>query len=110
MSGRINFSTNTIKDINFLDKVKFNILLEEGDIFIQNLKTTFKDSVIINLKDTQLIVDDNKLKFAGYITLDFIDANSFYSHYQISRADRKNIKNINFAFLFNLDDKVIEKT
>ena len=67
MSGRINFSTNTIKDINFLDKVKFNILLEEGDIFIQNLKTTFKDSVIINLKDTQLIVDDNKLKFAGYI-------------------------------------------
>ncbi len=108
LSGRINFSTNTIKDINFLDKVKFNILLEEGDIFIQNLKTTFKDSVIINLKDTQLIVDDNKLKFAGYITLEFIDANSFYSHYQISRADRKNIKNINFAFLFNLDDKAIE--
>ena len=64
-------------------------------------------SFSLTLQTYNIGFDDNKLKFAGYITLDFIDANSFYSHYQISRVDRKNIKNINFAFLFNLDDKVI---
>ena len=82
--------------------------LEEGNIFIKNLRTTFKDSVVVNLSDAQLIVDNNKLKFAGYISLNFIDITEFYSHYHINRNYRKNIKKINFGFLFNLDDKFIE--
>jgi hypothetical protein len=55
-----------------------------------------------------LIIDNNKLKFAGYVSLDFIDIDNFYSHYQINRNYRKNIKKINFGFLLNLDDKFIE--
>jgi hypothetical protein len=55
-----------------------------------------------------LIIDNNKLKFAGYVSLDFIDVNNFYAHYQINRNYRKNIKKINFGFLLNLDDKFIE--
>ena len=108
LNGKINVETNVFKNVNFLNKIKFNILLEEGDVFIQNLKTTFKDSVIINLNNTQLIVDNNELKFAGYATLDFVDVNDFYSHYQINRGDRKDIKKINFGFLFNLDGEFIE--
>jgi len=104
----MSISSKTLKDVNFLDSIKFKIVLKEGDLFIQNLRTTFKDSLIINLDDTQLIVDNNKLKFAGIITLEFIDANNFYSHFQIGRSDRKNIKKITFGFLFNLDDEFIE--
>ena len=82
--------------------------LDEGEIIIKDLNTTFKDSVIISLNDTQLIIDNNKLKFAGYVSLDFIDVNNFYAHYQINRNYRKNIKKINFGFLLNLDDKFVE--
>ena len=108
LNGKINFDTKTFKGVNFLNKIKFSIFLEQGDIFLQNLRTTFKDSVVINVSDAQLIVNDNKLTLAGYITLDFVDVNDFYAHYQINRSDRKNIKKINFGFLFNLDDKFIE--
>ena len=108
LNAKINVSTNTFKDVNFLDKINFNIILDEGEIIIKDLNTTFKDSVIINLNDTQLIIDNNKLKFAGYVSLDFIDVNNFYAHYQINRNYRKNIKKINFGFLLNLDDKFIE--
>ena len=108
LNAEMSISSKTLKDVNFLDSIKFKIVLKEGDLFIQNLRTTFKDSLIINLDDTQLIVDNNKLKFAGIITLEFIDANNFYSHFQIGRSDRKNIKKITFGFLFNLDDEFIE--
>ena len=108
LNGKLSINTSNLKSLNFLDEIKLNIFLEEGDIFIRNLTTTFKDSVKINLEDTQLIVDNNKLKFAGYIFLDFIDVTDFYAHYQINRNYRKNIKNINFGFLLNLDDRFIE--
>ena len=108
MNAKINVSTNTFKDVNFLDRINFNIILDEGEIILKDLNTTFKDSVIINLNDTQLIIDNNKLKFAGYVSLDFIDVNNFYAHYQINRNYRKNVKKIYFGFLLNLDDKFIE--
>lgn len=108
LNGKININANSFKGLNFLDQIKFNILFEEGDIFIQNLKTTFKKSVIIDLSDIQLIVDNNNLKFAGYATLELINVNEFFAHYQINRSDRKNIKKITFGFLFNFDEEFIE--
>ena len=77
-------------------------------MLIKNLITTFKESVVINLSDTQLIVDNNKLKFVGYITLDFVNIDKFYSHFQINKLNRENIKKINFGFLFNLDEKFLD--
>ena len=77
--------------VMFYDETQFQFVEK---IIIKDLNTTFKDSVIINLNDTQLIIDNNKLKFAGYISLDFIDVNNFYAHYQINRNYRKNIKKI----------------
>ena len=108
LNGKVNFIIEDVEGINFLEEVKFDVFFEEGEIFINNLKTTFKDSVIINLNEVQLIIEDNKLIFAGYITLDFIDPMELYAHYQLDRADRKNIKKIQFGFLFNFDDKFIE--
>tara|TARA_B100001057_G_scaffold8187_1_gene7510 strand:- start:2666 stop:4150 length:1485 start_codon:yes stop_codon:yes gene_type:complete len=108
LNGKINFIIDDVEGINFLDKVNFSILLEEGDIFIDNLTTIFKESVKINLNDVQLINNNNNLTFAGYMSLDFIDAMEFYAHYQLNRIYRKNIKKINFGFLFNFDNKFIE--
>ena len=108
LNGKLGIKTNNFESLNFLKEIKFDIILEEGDIFIQNLKTIFKDAVIISISDTQLIVDNYKLNFAGYISLDFKDITEFYTHYQINRIYRKNIKKINFGFLLNLDDQFLE--
>ena len=108
LNGKLKFNIDNVEGINFLDVVKFDILLEEDKIFINNIKTTFKESVNVNLDNVQLINDNNEVTFVGYVALDFIDAMEFFAHYQLNRADRKNIKKISFSFLFNLDDKFIE--
>ncbi len=107
-SGKIAIEANNLKDFKHIKETKFDIIFEEGNIFIQNLKTSFKNSVKINIEDTQLIVVDNKIKFVGFIRLDFDDITDFYAHYQINRNFRKNIKNIKFEFLLNLDDQFLE--
>ena len=108
LNGKLSIKTNNFESLNFLKEIKFDLLFEEGDIFLQNLETIFKDSVIINISDTQLIIDNYKLSFAGYIDLNFKDITEFYTHYQINRNYRKNIKKINFGFLLNLDDRFLE--
>ena len=77
---------------------------------ITNFKFLFKNSVIFNINDVNLILDNNKLKFIGDVNMKFIDINNFYSHFQIKRNYRKNIKQINSNFVFNLDDGYIEFT
>ncbi len=108
LNGKFVVNTKNFRGMNFIDEIKFNVTLEQGDISIKNFNTKFKDSIIINLSDTQLIVDDNKLKFAGFIELDFINIKKFFEHYQINIKDRKYIKKIKLGFLFHFDDKFIE--
>ena len=107
LSGKIYIIVKNLKGVNFLDETKFDVTFENGEILIQNLKTNFKKSVIINLNDTVVFLDDNKLKFAGYVNLDFINVGNIYKHYQINKNYRKKLKKINFGFLFNLDEKSI---
>tara|TARA_B100001093_G_scaffold23787_1_gene21057 strand:+ start:594 stop:2087 length:1494 start_codon:yes stop_codon:yes gene_type:complete len=108
LNGVIRVNTKNIKGLNFLSETESKIILEEGSIYLQSLKTTFKNAVIVDLKDTQLILDDNRIKFAGFVTLDFINIKKFFEHYQINIKDRKYISKINLGFLFHLDEKFIE--
>ena len=108
LNGKINVNTKNLSGVNFISEIEFNVVLEQGGLSIKDLNTIFKDSVNINLDDTQLIVDDNKLKFAGFVTLDFINIKKFFEHYQISIKNRKYIKKIKLGFLFHLDDEFVE--
>ncbi len=108
LNGKLKVKVNNFKGLKLLDGIKFNILLEQGDIFVQNFEMIFKDSILIKLSDTQLIINNNDLNFTGYISLDFLNINDFYSHYQINRKYRKKIKKMNFGFFFNLNEKFVE--
>ena len=108
LNGKISVSTDSFKGVKFLNKIKFTILLEEGNIYIQNLKLAFNKSVNVNLEDSQLIVDGNKIKFSGFVTFNFIDLDDFYRQYQINKNYRKQIKKISFGYFFDLNEKFIE--
>ena len=110
LNGKISISTKNLKDLKHINKIKFDIKFEEGIVLITNLEFIFKNSVIFNINDVNLIVDNNKLKFIGDFNMKFIDINNFYSHFQIKRNYRKNIKRISSNFIFNLDDGFIEFT
>ena len=55
-----------------------------------------------------IIVDENELKLIGDIIINFKDIQDFYSHYQIIRNHRKNIKQITSNFIFSFDDGLFE--
>ena len=88
-----------------MTSVKFDILLEEGEILISNLIFIFKDNTIFNFKSVNVIIEENKLKFIGDLSIDFTDIQNFYNHFQITRNYRKNISQINSNFIFNFDDE-----
>ena len=54
------------------------------------------------------MIDDNKLKFMGDLSIDFTDIQNFYNHFQIKKNYRKKISQINSNFIFNFDDETFE--
>ncbi len=108
LNGKISVIINNLDDLKHVGAVKFDIQFEEGVIFISNLNFIFKDSVIFNFRDVNLIVDNDQLKFIGDIIMDFKNMQNFYSYFQIKRNYRKNIDRINSSFVFNLDNNLFE--
>jgi len=105
LNGKLDIQIEGFNDITHIDTVKFDILLEEGEILISNLIFIFKDNTIFNFESVNVIIEENKLKFIGDLSIDFTDIQSFYNHFQIKRNYRKNISQINSNFVFNFDDE-----
>ena len=105
LNGKLDIQIEGFNDLTHIDSVKFDILLEEGEILISNLIFIFKDNAIFNFKSVNVIIEENKLKFIGDLSIDFTDIQSFYNHFQIVRNYRKNISQINSNFVFNFDDE-----
>ena len=105
LNGKLDIQIEGFNDLTHIDSVKFDILLEEGEILISNLIFIFKDNTIFNFKSVNVIIEENKLKFIGDLSIDFTDIQNFYNHFQIVRNYRKNISQINSNFVFNFDDE-----
>lgn len=108
LNGEISIVIDGLNDLKHINQIKLDIRFEEGLILISNLDFIFKDSVIFNFNDVSLVVDENKLKFIGDVFIEFKNINIFYSHFQIIRNYRKNIKKIKSNFVYNFDDELFE--
>ncbi len=108
LNAHININFDKIKDAHHLKDISLKTFFEEGNIIIKDSIINWKDSVLINLNNIELINDNNKIKFIGSINLEFNDVVDFYRHYQVKKANRKKIKKITFNFLLNLYEKEIE--
>ncbi len=107
-SGKISVVADNLKDFKHINAIKFDILFEEGVIIITNINFIFKNSIIFNINDLNVIIDNNKLKFIGDVKLKFININNFYSHFQIKKNHRVDIDQITTNFIYNFDDNFIE--
>ena len=107
-NDRIEIVIDGLNDLNHVDRIKFEIKFEEGEIFFSNLNFIFKDSVTFNIDNVSSILDEDGLKFIGSINIGFKNMQNFYSHFQIIRNYRKNIDKITSNFIFNFDEKLFE--
>jgi hypothetical protein len=108
LNANLNINFDKIKSVNHLKNFSLKTYFEEGNIIIKDSTAEWNKSILINLDDIRLTNQDNKLIFSGSVTFDFIDIDSFYSHYQIKRNHRKKIDKIKLDLLFNYHDKQIQ--
>ena len=63
----------------------------------------WKDDLKITLNECQLAMNDEGINLIGTVIIDFEDINNFYSSFQIKKANRKDIKQIEINFLYNFN-------
>jgi hypothetical protein len=108
LNAQIDINFDKIKDANYLKNIVFKMYFEEGNIIIKSSSIDWNNSISIDLNETQLINEKNKLTLVGALTFNFTDIDKFYSFYQVKRNYRKEIKKIKFDFLLNLSEKEIQ--
>ena len=108
INGEIDINLNKIKNFKYMEKIKIKNILEEGNIYFKNINTNWNNSVLIEINDTQLLNEDNKVNLIGSINFDFIDLDKFYRYYQINEKYRNEIKKIKFDFFLNINEKILQ--
>ena len=108
LNAVINIKSDKIKDVNYLRDIALKTYFEEGNINIKNSSLNWKDSILINLNDVQLISENNNIIFTGAVNFDFKDINEFYRQYQVKKIYRKKIKKIRLDFLLDINAEQIE--
>ena len=108
INGDIDISLKKIKNFKYLEKINKKSIFEDGDIYFSNVSTNWNDSVLIEINDTQLLNENNKVNLIGSIVFDFIDLDKFYRYYQVNEKHRKYIKKIKFDFFLDINQKQIQ--
>ena len=97
-----------IKNMNYLQDIALKTYFEEGNIILKDSTLNWKNSVLINLQDVQLIKENNKMFLVGTIKLDFKNIEDFYKQYQIKKIYRKKIKKVKLDFLLDISENQIQ--
>lgn len=105
LNAQLNINFDKIKGVNYIENISLKTFFEEGNIIVKNSSLDWKNAVLINLNEIQLIIEDNKLLFAGSISFDFEDLDKFYSHYQVQKSSRKKVKEIKLNFLLDIYER-----
>lgn len=108
LNAAINISFDNIKNVNYLKDINLKTYFEQGNIIIKNSSLNWKNSILINLDNTQLISENNKIVIAGSASFDLKNIDDFYRQYQVKKVHRKKIKNIKLDFFYSVNDNQIE--
>tara|TARA_A100001234_G_scaffold112056_1_gene98506 strand:- start:1362 stop:2846 length:1485 start_codon:yes stop_codon:yes gene_type:complete len=108
LNAVMNIKFDKIKNFNYLKDISLKAYFEEGNIFIKNSSLNWKNSVMIDLENVQLMSENNSIIFSGSVKFNFENIEDFYRQYQIKKIYRANIKKIKLDFLLNLNKNEIE--
>ena len=85
----------------------FNVVIEEGEIRILNSMIQWKDDIDITINESLISYENDDVNLIGKVIFKIKDIEDFYSSYQIKKIHRKDIKEIEFDFVYNLIKKNI---
>ena len=98
--------TKKILPYNDLINLVLNLKIEEGLIDFNETTFSWLDNADFKISNSLLYVKNNNLVLDGNISINIYDVNEIYKYFQAPRNYRKEIKKINFNFVYNFDQKV----
>ena len=101
LNVNINLNVKDIVNINELNNLFLKVAIEQGDISLSNSNISWKDALKISLKDSFVTNNNDEIILVGKINLDINNINSFYSSFQVNKNYRRDIKEIQFDFVYN---------
>ena len=104
---KINFFLKNIVNLQQLNNLKLNIEIIEGNINFSNSHIIWNDDIKISLKNSLLNYDKNQINLIGKVVINFNDIDNFFSSFQIKKINRKKVKQIEFDFVYNIENKKI---
>ena len=105
LSANINLNVKDITNVKELNNLKLKIFIEEGEIDFSESFIMWKEDLKIVFNESLITLDDDGINLIGTVKLNFNDIDNFYSSFQINKLNRKDIKQIQLDFVYNLNSK-----
>ncbi len=100
----LDFDLN-VKEILNADRLN-NLLMKigvvEGYVNLSKSSIMWSEDLTITLNESYLDISEKDVNLIGKLIFEFSEIKNFYSFYQIKKDNRKDIKNIEIDFLYNL--------
>ena len=107
LNVKINFLLKNIINLQQLNNLNLRAEIIEGNINFSNSYVMWNDDFKITLKNSLLSYDKNQISLIGKMIVDFDNINDFYSSFQIKKFYRKRINQIQFDFIYNINNRNI---
>ena len=107
LNAVINLKVKDITNIVELNKLNLITSIEEGIFNFSDSSIMWKDDLRIILNDSFLSFDENEINLIGSLKFIFNDIQNFYRFFQLQKDYRKDIKQIEIDFVFDLNQKQI---
>ena len=99
----IDLDVKDITNIDELNLLSLRLNLDQGNINILNSKIMWKDDLEILMNEGLISYNNNEIFLTGKLIINARNINDFYKSFQIKKKYRKDIKKIEFDFVYNIN-------
>ena len=103
LNTNLNINIKDITNFSELNSLYLKISLEQGNITFSDSKIMWKEDLQIFLKDGLIVYDKDEISFLGRLIIDAKNIDNFYRSFQINKNYRKDLKQIEMDFVYNLN-------
>tara|TARA_B100001142_G_scaffold319981_1_gene364244 strand:+ start:825 stop:2315 length:1491 start_codon:yes stop_codon:yes gene_type:complete len=107
INSNIDLNVKNITNIDELNNLFLKISISGGNIGFSNSSVMWRENLEILLKESLLTTDNDEINLSGKVILNFKKIDNFYRSFQIQKIHRKDIKEIQIDFVYNLYTKEI---
>jgi hypothetical protein len=100
----LNLIVKNLLNTDRLNNLDLKIGIVEGYLNLSNTSLRWREDLTIKLNESYLDISENEVNLIGKLIFEFRETKNFYSFYQVKKDNRKDIKNIEIDFLYNLNN------